>query len=193
VVLGVALPRTLGDVGAAEGEISGWIDEWARRSPDTIAIHCEDEAITYAVLEQRVARLAGALTGRAGIAAGDRVAYLGPNTPVLLCLLFACARVGAILVPLSARMPAAELAVVLANTEPGTLVAEAGLAEAAREAAGRLELRVIPFGGDEDATGELPGLPAGARNCPATPIGRRGHRWRSSTRRGPRGRPRARC
>ena len=137
----------------AEAEISSWIAEWARRSPDALAIRFEEQEISYRAMEQRVARLTGALVRRVGIGEGDRVAYLGNNAPELLDLLFACARLGAILVPLSARMPAPELEVVLANTEPSALVAEAGFAQTARDAGGPPELRVIPFGARDAADG----------------------------------------
>ena len=139
----------------AETEISTWIAAWAKRTPDAVALRFEDLEIGFAALEQRVARLAGALARREAIGAGDRVAYLGQNAPELLVLLFACARLGAILVPLSARMPAPELAVVLANTEPAALLAEDEYAPTAREAGGELELRVIAFA-------ELPALLDGA-------------------------------
>ena len=108
-----------------EREISCWIAQWSRRTPGKLAIRFEDQEIDYRALERRVALLAGALAEREAIAAGDRVAYLGQNAPQLLDLLFACARLGAIMVPLSARMPAPELEVVLANTEPKALLAEA--------------------------------------------------------------------
>ncbi len=148
---------------AAAAEISSWIADWARRDPAALAIRFEDLEISYAAMEQRVARLAGALDDRVGIAEGDRVAYLGRNAPELLDLLFACARLGAILVPLSARMPAPELEVVLANTEPKALLAEAELAPTATEAGAALELRVIAFGGRDRADGLaalLEGAPA---------------------------------
>ena len=130
----------------AEGEISSWVAGWAKRSPDRIAIRFEDREISYGEMEQRVARLAGVLAERERIAEGDRVAYLGNNAPQLLDLLFACARIGAILVPLSARMPAAELEVVLANTEPVALLAEDELERTAREAGTSLQPRIITFG-----------------------------------------------
>lgn len=160
-------------MGRAEGEISTWIAGWARRAGGAIALRFEGQDISYAAFEQRVARLAGAPSRRAGISAGDRVAYLGQNTPVLLELLFACARIGAILVPLSARMPAPELTVVLANTEPVALLAGADLAQTAREAASELEPKVIAFGGADGADGALAALLAGApelRCDPARPL-----------------------
>ena len=130
----------------AEAEISSWIAESSRRSPDKLAMRFDGDEITYAQLEQRVARLAGALAEREAIGEGDRVAYLGQNAPELLDLLFACARIGAILVPLSARMPAPELEAVLGNTEPKLLLAEAEFAQTASEAGASLELRVVAFG-----------------------------------------------
>lgn len=142
----------------SEAEISSWIAEWARRRPEALAVRFEDRQISYGELEQRVARLAGALAGRAGIAAGDRVAYLGRNAPELLDLLFACARLGAILVPLSARMPAPELEVVLANTEPRALLAEDEFAQTASDAQGELDLSIIVFGGLPELLAEAPEL-----------------------------------
>ena len=125
-------------------------------------------------------------------AEGDRVAYLGQNAPELLDLLFACARLGAILVPLSARMPAPELEVVLANTEPKALLAEAEYAQTAGEAGDALELRVIPFGAAiwprawRRCSRARP-------SCAAIVIVRRRRRWRSSTPRARRARRRAPC
>jgi fatty-acyl-CoA synthase len=149
-------------------EISSWIAAWSRRSPDRIAIRFEDLEITFHAMEQRVARLAGALARRLAIAEGDRVAYLGQNAPELLDALFACARIGAILVPLSARMPAPELKVVLENTEPTALVTEAPFTQTASEAAGGLALKIIPFG-DERGAGGLQTLLDGAPELRSDP------------------------
>lgn len=167
---------TIRAVGDAASEISCWIAAWARRTPEKIAIRFGDLELDYRALERRVALLAGALRERAGIADGERVAYLGHNAPELLDLLFACARAGAILVPLSARMPAPELAVVLENAGPRTLLAEAPFAETAAEAARALALEVLTFG---DGTGErtldalldgAPALPSDPGRDPRTPI-----------------------
>ena len=133
-------------MGPPAAEISGWIAWWARRHPGKLALRFADQEVTYGAMEQRVARLAGALAEREAITEGDRVAYLGHNAPELLDLLFACARLGAILVPLSARMPAPELEVVLANTDPKLLLGEAAVAPTAREAARQLDTKIVVFG-----------------------------------------------
>jgi fatty-acyl-CoA synthase len=72
------------------------------------------EGVSYGDLNGRVGR-AAALLAALGVTAGDRVALLCRNRIEFFELLFACARIGAILVPLNWRMPAAELAPLLAD------------------------------------------------------------------------------
>src|SRR5918997_5264347 len=110
--------------------ISWWISHWANWTPDKIALRFEGRSITYADLESRVARVAGMLESL-GVKWGDRVAYLGPNCPELLETLFASARIGAIFVPLNARMPPGELRVLVEQSEPRLLVAEESFRDAA--------------------------------------------------------------
>ncbi len=157
-------------MGVAAGEISSWIAGWAQRSPDAIAIRFEGEEISYAAFERRVARLAGALAGREGIAHGRPRRVPRAQLAVLLDLLFACARLGAILVPLSARMPAPELEVVLANTEPVALLADDELAATAREAGEALGLRVIPFDALPALLHEAPELRCDPDRAPGAPL-----------------------
>lgn len=89
-------------------DISGWIDKWAASSPDKVAIRFEGAAITYGELAARISSLALAMRRELAVAAGDRVAHLGLNSPDMLVLLFACARLGAILTPLNWRLAAPE-------------------------------------------------------------------------------------
>ncbi|MBV9755405.1 MAG: AMP-binding protein [Hyphomicrobiales bacterium] len=94
-------------------------------SPGKVAIGCEDSFLTYGEFSARTEQLANALAFRFGVARGDRVAYLGLNSPDLLILLFACARLGAILAPLNWRLAPPELAFIIANAEPKLLAIEA--------------------------------------------------------------------
>ena len=80
--------------------IGPWIARKALRHADRVAIVHGDERITYGVFAERVARLTDALAAR-GVAAGQRVAYLGNNHPSLLEVFFATASLGAIFVPLN--------------------------------------------------------------------------------------------
>ena len=117
-------------------EISSWIAHRSSWSPGKTAIRFEGREITYGQLEQQVGRLAGGMTSELGVQPGDRIAYLGQSSPELLELLFACARMGAILVPLNARMTVEQLRVILANCQPRCILVESLFRE---HAAGCLE------------------------------------------------------
>jgi fatty-acyl-CoA synthase len=79
------------------------------------------QQVTYGELDQRTGRTT-ALLANLGVAYGDRVAILCRNRVEFFELLFACARLGAILVPLNWRMPARELAPLLADCDAHWLV-----------------------------------------------------------------------
>jgi fatty-acyl-CoA synthase len=98
----------------------------AELSGDSVAFEelATGRTLTYAELDARAARAAGLLAAR-GIAEGDRVAVMCRNRTALFEMLFACARVGAILVPLNWRMPPAELAPLVADAGPALLFAGA--------------------------------------------------------------------
>lgn len=88
----------------------------AELGPDRIAM--EDivlgERVTYREMDLRTGRTA-ALLVKLGVIQGDRVAVLCRNRIEFFELLFACARLGAILVPLNWRMPCSELASLLTD------------------------------------------------------------------------------
>ncbi len=69
----------------------------------------------------RSARTAG-LFAAGGVGPGDRVAILCRNRIAFFEALFACARLGAILVPLNWRMPPAELDALVADSAPRLLL-----------------------------------------------------------------------
>ena len=109
-----------------------WIRDRARTSPDRVAIDFLDAETTYAELDARSDALAAALHGR-GLRRGDRLATLTGNSPEHVALFFACAKLGAILLPLSWRLSAPELRYQLDDAEPALVLAEpeqAALAEA---------------------------------------------------------------
>ncbi|MGI9284824.1 MAG: class I adenylate-forming enzyme family protein, partial [Pseudomonadales bacterium] len=85
----------------------------ADHRPDKIAIRFEGEEITYAAFEQQISRLAWVLKNTLAVATGDRIGHLAFNNPLCLALVFACARIGAILVPLNFRLAENELAYLL--------------------------------------------------------------------------------
>lgn len=121
------------------GDLPDLIAKRARLTPDKVAF--EDQAtgrtLTYAGLDDRAGRAAALLAER-GVGAGDRVAILTRNRIEFFELLFGCAKLGAILVPLNWRMPPAELDGLVADAGPVLLCHGAGEAEAAASLSGRL-------------------------------------------------------
>jgi fatty-acyl-CoA synthase len=111
-----------------------WIEGHARHTPGAPALRFEGRRITYAELAREAARAAAALAAR-GIGPGDRVGFLGANHPSQLVLLAACARLGAVQVPLNWRLAPPELAFMLRDCAAAALFATREMAALAREAA----------------------------------------------------------
>ncbi|HEX8379404.1 MAG TPA: AMP-binding protein [Allosphingosinicella sp.] len=95
----------------------------AELTPDSVALEelATGRSLTYAALHERSSR-AAALFEASGVGEGDRVAILCRNRLAFFEALFACARLGAILVPLNWRMPPAELDPLLAHCDPRLLL-----------------------------------------------------------------------
>lgn len=83
--------------------VGSWIGRRRRAAPNRTALVFAGRSWTYAQLDDRVNRLAGALV-RLGVKRGDRVGYLGTNHPAFLELLFAAGCIGAIPVPINTRL-----------------------------------------------------------------------------------------
>ena len=77
--------------------------------------------LTYAQLEDRCSRAAAVLASL-DVERGDRVAILCRNRPEFFEIMFACAKLGAILVPLNWRSPATELSSLIADCSAKLLV-----------------------------------------------------------------------
>ena len=103
--------------------LSRIIEHWALMAPAATAFHFEGEDLSYAALWQRVLRATAHLYAN-GIGRGDRVAFLGLNHPDFIALLMACARLGAIAVPLNFRLAVPELAALLKHAQPRFLLVD---------------------------------------------------------------------
>jgi fatty-acyl-CoA synthase len=101
--------------------VSNWIERQADFGPERCAIRFAGEDLSYSVIAQKVNRLADSLANRLDVSSGDRIAYLGLNTPEMIILLFACARVGAVLMPLNWRLAAPEHVYMLQQAAPRAL------------------------------------------------------------------------
>lgn len=111
-----------------------WIEQHAQDRPEATALRFEGRRITYADLAQQVTAAAAGLAAR-GIGHGDRVAFLGPNHPSQIVLLFACARLGAVQLPLNWRLAPPELGFILADAGATALAATQEMLDLARRIA----------------------------------------------------------
>ncbi len=112
------------------GNIAGWL---ANGPPEKTALAFEDgRSWSYAELDLWAAAIASHLAEAHGVGRGDRMAFLGFNDPAVIALLFACARLGAILVPLNWRLAEAELAFIVKDCEPNVLVFSEDFEETAK-------------------------------------------------------------
>src|SRR3954451_7129447 len=97
---------------------------------DRTAVVHGDRRCTYAQLGERAGRLAAALRD-AGVAKGDRVAVLCPNTPALLEAHYGVPAAGAILVAVNTRLSAGEVEYIARDSEPKLLIVDHELAHLA--------------------------------------------------------------
>jgi len=112
--------------------IGRWIRDRARNTPERVAIDFEDRLVTYRGLDAQSDALAAAFHER-GLRRGDRVATLTESSPEHVAVLFACAKLGLILLPLCWRLSGPELAYQLGDAEPAAFFVDpayAALAEA---------------------------------------------------------------
>jgi fatty-acyl-CoA synthase len=104
-------------------DLAHWIERHAAFSPERPAIRFGGGVLTYAAFARRI-RQAVARLGALGIAEGDIVAFLGHNNPDMLVALFACARLGAMLMPLNWRLALPEHARSLGQCPPRMVLIE---------------------------------------------------------------------
>ena len=110
------------------------ISDRARITPARVAIEEGGRSWTYADLDMRSDELAR------GLSHGDRVSTLTGNSGEHVALLFACAKAGAILHPISWRLAPAEVAYQLDDAEPAFFLIEDDYRELGEAA---LEIAVV--------------------------------------------------
>ncbi|MCP5367832.1 MAG: long-chain fatty acid--CoA ligase [Hyphomicrobiales bacterium] len=136
--------------------LADWIDRWAGFAPGKTAIHCEGRYLSYADMADRVARLAGILRHRLEVRRGDRVAVIGYNSADTLVLLFACARVGAVFLPLNWRLAAPEHEYIVNDCTPRALFAGPEFAPQVDASRGAIDVpHLVAL--DGDGPGDGPG------------------------------------
>jgi fatty-acyl-CoA synthase len=116
----------------------------AKARPHAVAIHFHGAALTYGELAARCDHVAAQLWHGWGVRSGDRVAWLGSNHVGQIVLLFALARIGAMLLPLNFRLAPAELDAQINECAPRYIVHDEAWAGAAHALGERTGVAIHP-------------------------------------------------
>jgi fatty-acyl-CoA synthase len=135
----------------------GLLERTLRVFPERTAVVYGGLRWSYRRFAEEVGRLAGALV-RAGVAPGDRVAFLAPNVPELLVAHFAVLQVRAALVAINTRLVAEEVGYILNHSGARVVFCDPELAAAVKGAPGGLAARPRLVN-VEDAVADVRGRP----------------------------------
>ncbi|KYD31244.1 Long-chain-fatty-acid--CoA ligase [Geobacillus sp. B4113_201601] len=94
--------------GIGRMNISELLARQARKFPAKTAVIDGETELSYAEVDRMVNRLASSLA-RLGVGRGDKVALYMPNTKEFVVSYFAVLRLGAVVVPINARLTAASI------------------------------------------------------------------------------------
>ena len=129
-----------------------WLAHRADATPTAPAVHGLDgTTTTYAALDERVEEVAGRLAGL-GVGVDDHLGVVCEPTPSFVDLVHAAMRVGAVLVPLNARLTASELRERAARADLAALVADSETAERALSTGESTETTVVTLDDTADTT-----------------------------------------
>lgn len=117
--------------------ISGLVSHHAHYRPNDSAVVFGNQRLSWHQLEQRSNHLAHALRV-AGVGHGDRVVTVLANSVELIYIYWACARLGAVAVPLSPLLMSGGLQTLLADAEPKIIFVSAATQALCTEAKTRL-------------------------------------------------------
>jgi O-succinylbenzoic acid--CoA ligase len=137
--------------------LPNWLEQWARSDPDHAALICGERTVSFAALAG-AARVAAGRLRRLGVRGGDRIAAVARNGLELVEVACGAMQLGAVLVPLSPRLGAAEIDQRLRDCAPALLCYDDSAVETVRNG-GPPSIPRARLGGDalsgDAAWGEL--------------------------------------
>ena len=135
--------------------LGAWMAKRRLKSPDKTALVFDGSDVTYRRLADGADGVSALLWQR-GIRKGDRVAYLGENSPGFLEVLFGAAQLGAVFVPINTRLAVPEVLHVLIDSGARVLIHDPEFSgRVASAVAGANVSHVIPTG---EGDAHQPGL-----------------------------------
>lgn len=104
-------------------DVGRWPAYWAETRPTALAWADDHRRCDFRLAADRIERLAGWFDA-AGVGPGDRIGLWLGNRGAVLEAIFAAARIGAIAIPINARLTPEEVAFQLDDSTPTVLLAE---------------------------------------------------------------------
>jgi fatty-acyl-CoA synthase len=127
-------PQTAASIAVARQHAAGdLLRRTALRYPGKLAVVAGGRRVSFAEFDAAANRCANALAAR-GVTKGDKIALLSHNSWQYAVLVFATARLGAVLVPVNFMLGAAEIAYILRHSGAAGMITEDALAETADKA-----------------------------------------------------------
>ncbi len=118
------------------------LTETAEKHGDKAAFKLDDVELTYQMLDEGSARVAGLLKSK-GIEPGDRVGLMMPNVPYFPAIYFGILRAGAVVVPMNVLLKGREVGFYLSDPEAKLVFAWGDFGEAAEAGAEEAGTEVI--------------------------------------------------
>ncbi|HEX2888671.1 amino acid adenylation domain-containing protein, partial [Vineibacter terrae] len=125
------------DQAAPQVTLHAWFEAQARTTPDAIAVQGDGVSWSYGELARRAAAMAQHLR-HAGAGPQTLVAIAMQRSPAMVAALLAILAAGGAYLPLDPDLPAARLALLLADAVPAILLTEPAVAERLPESAARV-------------------------------------------------------
>ena len=98
----------------AQGNLAGNLTASAERFGERVAQRLDDVEVSYALLDEASARVAGLLAAK-GVGPGDRVGIMLPNVPSFAVVYYGILRLGAVVVPMNVLLKGREVVVLPAR------------------------------------------------------------------------------
>jgi len=135
--------------------VSDWLTRRSYLHPEKEALVFGDLRLTYGEFSDRVNRLTHALMEK-GFCKGDRLAIYSLNSNAFLEMVFACARLGVIVVPINFRFAALEIEFLIKDSGARSLFADTSLFGVIQGIVPGLELKELIIAGDPVPEGAIP-------------------------------------
>jgi fatty-acyl-CoA synthase len=108
-----------------------WLSHHAKATPESLCwvdLH-SDRRFSFKQANERCCRLAAHLARECAVTKGDRVAMLAMNSTDMMEVHSACARIGAIFLPLNWRLAAPEIDFILGDAQASVLIHDSSTAQ----------------------------------------------------------------